>query len=92
MADLKTTRPDRNGDAVKSTTGQETAPMVAPRDREFMGNIRGQSPVSGLDSDSDWENCLMDIGETVSTGSGVDTTIGRWPIQNYGNAPKQRSV
>lgn len=90
MADMKQSPPERNGDSVHSSTSQSGAPMAMPLDDMHTGNIAGHSPVDGMHG-SEWDDSLKDVGE-VGIGMGVVTTLGAWPIQGYGNNPRQRSV
>lgn len=80
--------------AVTSRTGSSPAPVSSPLDDMFTGNIRGQSPVDGLEGKVDWEDSSLNTASTkpVSTGSGDSGTLGPWPIQNYGNNPKQKNA
>lgn len=90
--------PNRDGDGVKSNTGNTTAPEFGVLDGMYTDNIRGQSPVSGLMSgdpvcDSDWETTSIHPSSlsNVGVGSGLDTTLGAWPIREYGNNPRQKA-
>lgn len=90
--------PNRNGDGVHGNDGATTASVFAPLDDMHDGNIRGMSPVSGLmpgdaECNSDWEATTVKPMDTVSVSSGGQATgIGTWPIQNYGNSPRQASA
>ena len=91
--------PDRNGDSVRSSTGQATPYMFPIIDDMHDQAIAGMSPVSGLmhgdpDCNSDWEVTAINPTwkENVRIDGGMNTTLGSWPVQNYGNDPRQLSA
>ena len=83
-------------DAQKTSTsdGEQAAYVAQPLDREFTDNVRGPAPVDGLNMTPDWEKSSIHPSwkDNVSIGSGDTSTLGKWPIQNYGNSPKQMSA
>lgn len=84
----------RSGDTVKSSTADDTAPCWYPLDDDHTGNIRGVSPVSGLEATPGWETSGPKSGGTVSSATGTGNTLaGSWPIQGSAlNPPVSRPL
>lgn len=76
---------------ITSKTGSEGAHTSAPLDEMHTGNIRPQAPVQGS-TDSKWTDKIPPTPEVSTSGDGETCTLGKWPISDYGNSPKQRSV